>query len=164
MKSHYRSLIDLTKKILDNQKKDEEIIIIFFGTNAEVVTKEKIYELYTENSQIEQKINEINCGGSTNYYAALNKAMDYKSPSKEYILKRLLFFTDGENNGGREEDNQKICKIFSNNLNYKISFIAFGNSSKFGELKKLKHDNFYIEEDTKDFDKILKLIEKQFTT
>ena len=164
MSSHYRSLIDLTKKILDNQKKDEEIIIIFFGTNAEVVTKEKIYELYTENSQIEQKINEIICDGSTNYYAALNKAMDYKSPSKEYILKRLLFFTDGENNGGREEDNQKICNIFSNNLNYKISFIAYGNSSKFGELKKLKHDNFYIEEDTKDFDKILKLIEKQFTT
>ena len=168
MKSYYNTLIDQVNSILERQKdrEEDEIIIIFFGEDAKLINKLN-YKILNENEEWRLKtddINKINTG-NTKYCNAFMEAMKFKEPSKEFILKRLLFFTDGENFDSLYEK-QKLKEICINlkEWNYKLYFFGFGEKENFESLKDYEHDDIYIEEDKNNFEKIMESISRQFAT
>lgn len=168
MKKYYGELINQVNSILEGQKEREEneIVIIFFGENAEI-KKNLSYKELNENNEWKLTINDITNikTGDTKYCNAFMKAMEFKEPSKEFILKRLLFFTDGRNNDSENEKQElkKICKELKE-LNYKLHFFGFGNKDYFKSLNDYEPDYIYVEEDKDNFENIMKSISKQFAT
>jgi len=161
-------LINLVNSILEDQKDKEEneIIIIFFGDNAKLIRKLSYKDL-NENEEwklTREDINQINTG-NTKYCNAFKKAMEYKEPSKEYILKRLLFFTDGGNYDGCDEIQKlkEIC-IDLKEWNYKLYFFGFGDKNNFTSLEGYEPDSLYIEEDRNNFESIMESISRLFAT
>jgi len=164
MKAHYDSLIETTNKILKIQKDNEEseIVLIFFGKDAKEIKKSKNkFEVKRED------IDKIKTD-DTKYNEAFKLAKESAERmiiSKEFILTRLLFFTDGGNHDDlqKKEENKVIIKEFKE-MNFKLHFFGFGDKNQFSELEGYKPDSLFIEEDLNKFDNILKSIERQFTT
>ena len=125
------------------------------------------YKELNENNEWKLTINDIADieKGYTKYCNAFMKAMEFKEPSKEFILKRLLFFTDGKNLDSENEKQElkKICKELKE-LNYKLHFFGFGKKDDFKSLNDYEPDYIYVEEDKNNFENIMKSISKQFAT
>lgn len=75
------------------------------------------------------------------YYSAFEKAKEHLETSQEFILKRVLFFTDGENHDSfaDKEKLKKICEDMKE-MNYKLYFFGFGNIDLFKKLEELNPD------------------------
>ena len=172
MSENYDSLIQMTNSILESQKESEEneIALIFFGGDAKLKKKGKFKELYQKNNwEIKKEdINDINTG-DTIYNSAFQKAKEHLETSQEFILKRVLFFTDGLNSDDSLPDKEKLKKTCEDmkEMNYKLYFFGFGNSDLFKKLEELNPDylafvNNFREENN--FEEMRKLIEAQFAT
>ena len=166
MKTRYESLVKMVNSILERQKDKEEneIVIIIFGEDAKKLNEENNFKKLYESNKWEIKTSDFNQieTGDTKYYAAFEEAYKYRNPNKEFILRRILFFTDGQNFDGLEEKIKlgKICEEMKE-LNYKIHFFGFGD---FNVCEELKPDYVYKEKDANKFDDLMKTIERHFVS
>ena len=169
----YEPLIELANDIIKNQKDSEENegAIIFFASSAKVVKEGKYKDLYNEaksedpnNEGKVLKIKDIydsKVGGGTNFLNGFELAEEkIKNLKKEFIMKRILFLTDGEDNDfeGNKNEINKICE-FMKSKNFLLQYICFNSEDGYNQLKELIHD--YIT-NKNIFDEVKNDIMKQF--
>ena len=162
MEPEYKSLVEMTNEIILNQKNKEENegIIIFFATNAETIRKGK----YSQIKLLEyNELKNNKLGGGTCFLNGFNEAKKYLYSENEFILKRVIFLTDGEDSQYLKI--KEICQEMKNN-NFKIIFLGLNRNHKFNynqfkNLEELPHD--YININT-EFKAIKDIILKIFQT
>ena len=160
MRSYFNDLINMSNAIIKSQieKDQNEGVIIVFSDEAKVIKEKGKYDKLLEDNAIE--MSGISNGG-TNFYSAFELAkedINYKL-DKEFILKRMIFLTDGEdNNYYKIEEMKKICQEMKDD-GFKLNFIGYGNCNSFKRLYELPHNYItYIEGDFQNIiDKIMNL-------
>ena len=162
MTNYYNALIELTNDIIKSQKDSEENegVIIFFAESAKTILNAKYKDIYNNNQLL--TIDNINNSeiytGETNFIPAFKEAKKYINIEKEFIMKRVIFLTDGHDNHF-DKNLPNICKEMQRK-NFLLHFISFGTSG-LSQLNKLPHD--YIT--TKNtFEEIKTYIMKQFAS
>ena len=158
----YEPLIKLTNDIIESQKSNEEnkIVIIMFGNSAEKIDEKKYKDM---NKLKVDDINELDVGKGTNFKSAFEKAQEFINlgTEKEFIMKRVLFLTDGEDNNFSENKSTiiDICKTMKRK-NFQLQFICFGEGEEgYKQLKELPHD--YLTKKN-NFDEVKSYIMQQF--
>ena len=153
MKGYFNDLIKMSNKIIKSQmeKEQNEGVIILFSNEAKVIKEKGKYDKLLKDNAIEES--GISNGG-TNFYSAFKLAkedINYKL-DKEFISKRMIFLTDGEDdNYIKIKEMKNICQEMKND-GFKLNFIRYGNCNSFQRLKELPHN--YISYIEGDFEKI----------
>ena len=158
----YEPLIKLTNDIIESQKSNEEnkIVIIMFGIKAKKIEEDK----YMGMNRLKVKdINELDVGKKTNFKSAFEEAVKYidLGIGKEFIMKRVLFLTDGEDNNFNNNKSSiiDICKKMKSK-NFLLQFICFGHDDEgYQQLEQLPHD-YLTKKNT--FEEVKSYIMQQF--
>ena len=143
MRGNYDNLIQMANKIIINQQNnyENEGVIILFGTYAKAIINGKYRLLKKEDI-------DLACvGGGTEFYRAFQEAEKYISNKNNFIRKRVLFLTDGE------DDSSLLGPIVDKmkNENFIVNIVGFGNSLSFEHLRKFASNNcFYTSENFKE--------------
>jgi len=155
MKGFYSSLIDMTNSIILNQMNNNNNnnngTVIFFGTSAKAVIINN-YRCLSVND-----ISNAHVGGDTNFYNAFKEATSFINPIGNYDDKRLLFLTDGKDNGNRNI--LPLCNQISN-AGFSIHILGFGSRQYFEHLRSYVRGNgtFQVYNDFNDISTAAKLI------
>ena len=158
----YEPLIKLTNDIIESQKSNEEnkIVIIMFGIKAKKIEEDK----YMGMNRLKVKdINELDVGKNTNFKSAFEEAVKYidLGIGKEFIMKRVLFLTDGADNNfiNNKSSIIDICKKMKSK-NFLLQFICFGHDDEgYQQLEQLPHD-YLTKKNT--FEEVKSYIMQQF--
>ena len=138
---------------------NEDIYSVELPLDDEAIQEDKIKEELKNDKDFTNIV-----GGGTSYYAAFKKAYEIIDTQEEFILKRLLFFTDGLNNDCKDEEIKAICKGMKEK-DVIFHIFTFGTNN-FELLKKIEPNtnNYFNEQKQQNFENVTKEIERQFTT
>ena len=149
MQKFYNSLINMANEIINKQQimnKENEGIVIFFGTHAKTIINGK-YRLLNV-----QEIETANVGIYTDFYNAFKEAKKYINHKDKFTRQRILFLTDGIADSSKL---QPICNKMTEE-NFQINIVGFENKdeenlgknlsvgSSFEHLKKFASPNCFF--------------------
>lgn len=101
-------LKDAVNYVINTLSVSDYVSVITFSDAAESLTSSLLQRATTDNKNLLlAKVNNLQAGGSTNFYAGFKAAFDTMYQSVELTAgcqRALLFLTDGENNGSVEAD------------------------------------------------------------
>ena len=136
MKKNYNNLINMVNKIIKKQmrSKENEGVVILFGTNAKTIIDGK-YRLLTEE---DIKLSKV--GGGTDFLKAFQEAEKYIKDKSSFSTKRILFLTDGKSDSSQLKP---ICdKMIDENFN--LNIVGFGSKSYFEHLREFASENRFF--------------------
>ena len=136
MKKNYNNLINMVNKIIKKQmkSKENEGVVILFGTNAKTIIDGK-YRLLTEE---DIKLSKV--GGGTDFLKAFQEAEKYIKDKSSFSTKRILFLTDGKSDSSKLKP---ICdKMIDENFN--LNIVGFGSKSYFEHLREFASENRFF--------------------
>jgi len=161
MKEYFNDLIEMSNIIIKNQKDkaQNEGVIILFSSEAKIIKHKGKYTILLSNDSITHS---GISGGGTDYLKALKLATDEENLNlnKEFILRRMIFLTDGADNSyshdkARKDEIIQLCQKMKDK-GFKLYFIGYGNCHELKELKTLPHN--YIITIKNDIKKVIEKI------